>query len=197
MTAQLSDTLLYGDEEYSICGVNGEGLFDPAHENIEAVAWETDCWKGFLCTYKILPNELLLFDLNVGLGLETETIIRHGQAPKIHGVYPSCSGESSVAEYRHLNLKIPFTGGLLLGKNFLWELYVHMGFHPAYKYQNVLEILFEEGNVIKVRDCSEKMAEIRRRGAEKTRHSDGDTMHELVSWIERCFDMSYETIDGF
>ena len=42
MTAQLSDTLLYGSEEYSICGVNGEGLFDPAHENIEAVAWETD-----------------------------------------------------------------------------------------------------------------------------------------------------------
>ncbi len=41
------------------------------------------------------------------------------------------------------------------------NLYVHMGYHPAWKYEKVHELIFENGLLIEDRDISAKMKEYR------------------------------------
>ena len=49
--------------------------------------------------------------------------------------------------YKGLRHPVPFTGGLLLTRDFIEELYVHMGFHPAWKYREVHELIFRAGEL--------------------------------------------------
>jgi hypothetical protein len=63
--------------------------------------------------------------------------------------------------YQNLNISIPYTGSILLGTDFIRELYVHMGFHPAWKYNTVVELTFENGKLIRESDISEAMARLR------------------------------------
>lgn len=50
---------------------------------------------------------------------------------------------------------------MLLGRGFIRELYVHMGFDPAWKYEEVHELLFREGALTEAADRSAGMAALR------------------------------------
>ena len=65
--------------------------------------------------------------------------------------------------YDGLREPIRFSGGLLLGEGFIEKLYVHMGFHPAWKYKTVREVIFEEGRVTEDLDRSREMKDLRAR----------------------------------
>ena len=45
-----------------------------------------------------------------------------------------------------------------LADGFIQNLYVHMGFHPAWKYREVHELLFEDGRLLHAQDRSAAMA---------------------------------------
>jgi hypothetical protein len=47
--------------------------------------------------------------------------------------------------YRNIVLPLTFTGELLIGKDFIQEKYIHMGFQPPSSYQTVLELTFVSG----------------------------------------------------
>ena len=95
--------------------------------------------------------------------------------------------DDGAAVYSPLRVTQPFTGGVLLGAGFIPELYVHMGHHPAWKFTEVLELLFEDGRLSAVADRSELMAQ--RRAAQGTL-SPTDP-HDFDIWIETTFDRSY------
>ena len=87
--------------------------------------------------------------------------------PAIHGVLPV----SPVDPYAHFtfsdnyhNLGLPqqFSGGLMLRDGFIHELYEHMGFHPAWKFEEVIELIFSEGVLTAARDRSADMEKIRK-----------------------------------
>ena len=85
-----------------------------------------------------------------------------------------------------------FTGGLLVGKGFISRLYVHMGFHPAWKYETVHESTFCGGKLSERRDLSEAMASLWDQRAGKPLRpglatDDADTM----SWIQSTFSLDY------
>ena len=65
--------------------------------------------------------------------------------------------------YSNLREPLPFTGGLLLARDFVEELYVHMGFQPAWKFRDVREVMFEDGKVRTTTDRSAALAEVHRR----------------------------------
>ncbi len=56
--------------------------------------------------------------------------------------------------YDNLNLPLPFSGGFLIARDFIRELYVHMGFHPAWKFREVWELLFDNGILKESQDVS-------------------------------------------
>jgi hypothetical protein len=68
-----------------------------------------------------------------------------------------------------------------------------MGFHAAWKYRKVHELIFEAGRLISAADLSDKMTEFRKDVDEAEKRSDTVTPSEsLMRWIERCFSRNYK-----
>jgi hypothetical protein len=186
MTAQFSDPVKYQGQSYSIAGRNGTGLFDPTQHGLQPVGKCSACWHGFVCTYSIQGQRLLLDHLAICL---------NEPAPVLFGIQPK-SEEGRIrffdVVYEELRHPVPYTGGLLLARDFIKELYVHMGFHPAWKYHEVHELLFREGELVRQTDRSEQIAELRREIAHRPlQPGQGATRPEIERWIERCFSQEY------
>lgn len=79
MTAQISDTIIYTNKLFSIAGVNGAGLFNPADYGIEPVITSTACYRGFCCTYTVVDKFLQLNKVDLGLDLKNSLLIKHGR----------------------------------------------------------------------------------------------------------------------
>jgi hypothetical protein len=186
MTAQFSDAVVYRGKDYAIAGTNGRGLFDPQEHGMRPVGRCTACWRGFVCSYRVDGGRLLLDRLAICLD---------GAAPKLFGVeQKEEGGEIRLfdAVYEGLNHPVPYTGGLLLARDFINELYVHMGFHPAWKYREVHELIFESGALKRETDRSAEIAEFRREVADRPKEpGPGATRQEIERWIKRCFSQEY------
>jgi hypothetical protein len=182
MTAQVPDVIRVDNTTFHLCGVRGEGLFDPAHYGIEPAAPHSACWRGFVCGYAILDGRLVLDDLE--LWSEPARWRRNRRAlDRLFGECLALDDEQPRFDAHGLAFPMLFTGGLLLGEDFIEELYVHMGFHPAYKYRNVLELTFESGRLLSQSDRSPEMQEIRLREG----RGDGKRSQDVVAWINDCF----------
>jgi hypothetical protein len=139
MTAQITDRVVYRGKPHSIAGINGSGLFDPSEHGLRPVMISTACWRGFHCTYEVAEGSLLLTQVNIGLREEDRALAERGEGPKLFGRVPRCytihghstnvrtgevktSWESSDFRYDGLRQVVPFTGGLLLGDDFIREM---------------------------------------------------------------------------
>ena len=167
MTAQIHDSIQIEGKQYSIVGVTGDGLFDPGSLGVMLVAPMTSCWRGYICEYKVFERRLLLDRLQLSIGTRFELGKAPAPAPPtgppINGVQPTFQQRSFNNVYENLNLDVRFTGRLLAGDGFIRELYVHMGFQPAWKYETVLELVVEGGTVLEILDISKQMGQTRDR----------------------------------
>lgn len=170
MTAQIPDTVIYEDQEYALIGVKGENLPTPATFGIVVSGmWSTDCYRGYVATYLCNDEGLFLEHLHMGRvedwtpinGVEAETVYREGYrySPKHKEGKPSRWEDGKI--YRNLRAPSYFSGGVLIARDFIPELYVHMGHGKPYQYQQVHELLFHEGTFTKHIDHSDKTKEVR------------------------------------
>jgi len=184
MTAQIPDSFLFQDKKFSIVGVNGAGLFDPYAHKMNPLPHITSCWRGYVCTYKTVYNKLLLDTLQINLGNEGLLI------NEIHPVFDPKNTFDNV--YNDLNLHMDFTGGMLLAHGFFQHLYVHMGFHPAWKYETVFELVISHGYVLETREVSQQMAELRDKMVRQPLEPNADASKEAIEkWIASTFRMEY------
>ena len=184
MTAQISDSVKFEGRTYTLAGVNGTGLFEPEALGLHAVPMHTACWRGFYCTYAVRDRQLELEELRIHLEPPERTIIL--------GAAPKKASDHGDAEYEDMRAPIAFTGGLLIGDGFIREMYVHMGFHPAYKYRVVHELIFERGRLASATDQSALMAKIRESLQGKPlQPGAGVSDEELEKWIEGTFSLKY------
>lgn len=177
MTAQMPDLVRWQGREFALAGIDGGPLFDPDEHGLELRMISTACWRGHICLYAVDAGELVLASLTVGMD---------SPPPELFGATVSKSTWGDT-RYEPIRVPVPFTGGLLIGDGFIRELYVHMGFHPAWKYRDVHELLFENGRLTAHHDRSDAMAAVR---ADEPRLRP-DREDELKSWIESTFDRSY------
>jgi hypothetical protein len=211
MTAQISDTFLYRKKPHALGGINGSGLFDPTQHGVEvAVDCCTACYRGFYCTYEVADSSLFLTQVNLFLSPDDEATAAHGEGPKLFGKVPRrytirghftnpATGEVKtslespdfvVDGFREL---VPFTGGLLLGDGFIWEMHVHMGFAPAYKFRVVYELVFDAGRLTAEHDRSAQMAEFREMLLARSLRPDSTASEaDILQWIKRCFSLEYK-----
>ena len=156
MTAQFPDRVLYRDHSWILAWTSGTGLFSPRQHGIEPAANCSACWCGYVCVYQVADRQLLLDRLALNL---------EGPPPVLFGVRPE-PDRSTVplfsAMYNDLQHPIPFSGGLLLGRDRPEWPRSLAGMHPAWKYREVVELVFANGELAEARDCSGPLTAIRR-----------------------------------
>lgn len=184
MTAQIPDSFLLHGKNYSVAGVNGTGLFNPPDYDMQPLPRITSCWRGYVCTYAARDNKLLLATLQVNLGQE---------GPRLNHIRPEFSPKDMFDNtYRDFNLPMDFTGGILVAEGFIGELYVHMGYHPAWKYETVFELSISQGTVLETRDISQQMAELRTKMIHQPLQPGTDASNlDLQKWIASTFKRNY------
>jgi hypothetical protein len=176
MTAQINDTFWYRGDAYSLVGVAGRGLASPAQFGMEPEMMGTACYRGFYAVYELTDEAMHLKCLALNE--------KHGKYPPIDGV--EATRLIPYAEYKGLNVSIPFTGKLRLAKDLVEELYVHMGFQKPTAFKTVLDITLEKGQIIDVEDRSREMEQ--KRGAFKERYESGNPLET----IEQAFSLDMD-----
>lgn len=169
MTGQVSDTVRWQRQEYELVGIDGGPLFEPTEHRLEPEMESTACYRGFVCHYGLRTVGLFLNRLEVYLPHVED------RPPEVHGVQAQPPIEPwGMWEYTGVNLRIPFRGRLLLGRDFDWSQYQHMGFQDWQAYRDVREAVIDGRSVTvtaQARDEIPPPPEI------------GDT----VEWIDRRF----------
>ena len=139
---------------------------------------------------------MVLSDLHVNLLIEGGDYQRK-VGPVINGVVPT--GPKKEYDwfnnhYTGIDYYLEYSGGLLVTDGFIRDLYVHMGFHPAWKHERVIELIFEKGVLQTEFDRSDQMADIRQRILKEPGDNHGSGMpskDEIREFVERSFDRSY------
>jgi hypothetical protein len=176
MTAQIPDTFLFKGDEYSLIGVKGGDLASPEQFGMEPEMMHTACYRGFYAAYELTEEALYLR----GLTLRE----KNGNYLPIQGTKPAKSGHH--ATYTDLSVLVPFTGKMRLAKDFIEELYIHMGFQKPSAFKTVLDITLDGGRVVEVKDRSREMEQ--KRGSFKKRYESGDMMRG----IQEAFDLDMD-----
>lgn len=178
MTAQIEDTFLFRGEEYSLIGMTDGSLVDPLEYNMEPEMIHTACYRGFYATYELTDEALFLRKLTIN--------DKNDYYPPIGGVEPKNSGCEAV--YTGLNVVIDFTGKIRLAKDFIEELYIHMGFQKPSAFKTVLDITLENGRPVEINDRSEEIEQMR---GEFKKHYGSRGIEERIDEAFR-FDMELE-----
>jgi hypothetical protein len=192
VTAQAMDLVRWQDRTWSLVGIDGDGLFDPTALGIEPQMLHTAAWRGYICTYAVEDDELRLRRLEIGFDRATQERALTGEPPLIGDATPARQGSGYVWIYDDADLPVPFTGGLRIGDGFIRELYVHMGFAPAWKFEEVYELRFDAGRLVAAEDQSAEMRDQRERagmGDLAPPRSSGP--ERITEWIRSTFDRSY------
>jgi hypothetical protein len=151
MTAQISDSFIYKGEEYSLIGIEGEGLAKPQDFGMKPVAIHTACWRGYHSTYKITDDGIFLKEMTLSEN--------KGNYKPINDVTPII--EEHQATYQNIDLPVSFTGKIRLAKDFIWDLYIHQGFQKPSAFKTVIDLKFEDGRLIETKNRSKEVEEIR------------------------------------
>lgn len=156
MTAQIHDTFVYRGEGYSLIGEKGGDLFSPTQYGMTPKMISTACWRGFYATYEFTEvGELCLRGATLGMV--------EGEYKPIGGVLPN------GGRYQNLNVAVPFTGKIRLGRGFIREQYVHGGFQRPSAYETVIDLTLQDGLVVGVNDRSDEVERKRSKFSKRRR----------------------------
>jgi len=193
MTAQMPDLFRYEGVDYDLAGISAGGLFSPSQLGLEPKGTCTACWRGYQAVFALAGSRPVLDTLRVEL-YKPGKGYRRLEGPRINDVAPVDGQGGFNNHYVGMDYPLDYTGGLLLARGFVRELYVHMGFHPAWKYTDVVELVFEDGVLQRRFDRSERMAQIRQRILESAgsgKRAGPRAPEEVREFIQRSFDRTY------
>ncbi|MHA1112536.1 MAG: hypothetical protein ACTSRE_15690 [Promethearchaeota archaeon] len=182
ITGQVPEQVLYNNEVYALAGVKGIGLFSPEEFGITPQMASTACWRGFQMGYKIDKGELLLNWMFIRTDLSNPPSINEVDGQIVTEEYSMFSHR-----YEGLNIKSHFTGKFLIGKDFIRDLYVHMGFQKPITYKTVLEVFVEEGTVIEIKDRSVENEKFRK----EAQHFDPEK-ESVQKFVHDSFSLDYD-----
>lgn len=192
MTAQVGDSFKYKKREYNIVAISNPLEFKPEDYGITPESYCTACWAGYWCEYEISDEGIVLENFYINS--------KDDFYPEINGVLPLSAGKKSKDRFRYMghhlykgvNIKMPYTGKIVVGKDFMREYYIHMGYQRAWAYKELKEFVFEEGVLLDVIDHSSVAEELRKQIKE-----DPDFWHKLHDnipmFVDNSFDLSLAT----
>lgn len=193
MTAQVQDSLHYLGEQHVLAAFSEGEPFSPVIAGYRPVMASTACWRGYVCDYEVKAGHLRLRELWLNHQPGEAPVTRRVQPPDLNGVTASRDDKSYFGDWHFsdVGLQLDYTGGLVIGRDFIRDLYVHMGFHPAWKYQHVFELEFDKGRLVQVRDASLEVARLRAHIQDGLKPGPAATRDQIEKWIAGCFSRDY------
>lgn len=178
MTGQVSDVLYYKKTEYSIVGVSGGELPSPYTFGMTTYSATTACWRGFQLAFRV--EDSLILD---GLWLNTK------EPKDINGQKATKSPSFFDYYYEDIGYFWNFTGSITIAKDFLQNMYIHMGFQEAVAFETVLKLTFKEGKLTKVTDLSKFYLEKRENKDYEREPLDPTNKDSTKEWIKERFNL--------
>jgi hypothetical protein len=192
MITQISDYLTYNQKQYRIVGVQGQRLLHLCDFGVVPTGTDSNCWRGFHMGYTLIDDKLVATRLTV-IG-QVMTVI-DGILPAPGRVYEragrTCWGDT---EWMGLERKAPFTGKILIGKDFIYDMIIQMGFQKPTAFQNVIELVFEDGRLLETFDISDQIALLREKILEVTQQQKAieEKERDIEAWVEHKFSLNYD-----
>ena len=194
MTAQYSDIVYYKQKKYELAGTTSDGLFNPMSLGLKPIPCCTACWNGFLIEYRVAYKKFQVKNLLINLNDYTENKKIVPEPITINGIQPEAKDADGMFDtiYQKIHLTIPYTGKILIARNFIRWLYVHMGYHSAWKYKDVVELQFQEGRLNQEEDLSGQLSNLRIKyglGSKPNCHDDEleDEISERMKSLDKAF----------
>lgn len=176
MTKQTLDKVKFQNDTFGLVLTDtGRFPFDPLDYGIEPAGWSTGDYRGFYSHYEVIHNELYLNRVGVGLRGEDHKAAERGKGPELFGIIPKrhyhfacvhyfdafplpCRVASTEFIYDEMNVLLPFSGGILIGKDvvsgyWLWP--------EIWCFRYVWELVFDHGNLVLSSERSREMASYR------------------------------------
>ena len=149
----------------------------------------TACWAGYWCEYDISEEGIVLKNLYINS--------RDNNYPAINGV----EAEEDEREkfqymghhlYKNIGIRMKYTGKILVGKDFLREYYIHMGYQRAWAYQTLVEFIFEDGNLIETVDHSNMAEKLREEIKKDTGKPKPYTEQDIARFVKNSFSLDID-----
>lgn len=186
MSEQQRDIVYYCGEDYTLITKRGDGLYVLPKQKLQSQYFISACSNGYFCEYEISEDSTLyLRQLNMLFAAE-ELEIDGVRGRYIEGIDESeltfkekferylgvnISPEMEKREkyggmyiFQDICMKMEqYNGTLLIGNNMDWKYYVRgIGFQKAWAYNQVYQLHFKDGKIIKKVDLSECVERLRK-----------------------------------
>ncbi|MCR5661461.1 MAG: hypothetical protein K6G50_04965 [bacterium] len=146
MTQQMKDPFFWNKEEWVFLGAeNLYSLFDPAKYGLSPTAPHTACWKGFIVQFRIDNKQLILDELSV--------FCENNTYPPINGIEARKESHGSMWTYNNIDLKLPYTGTIVIGKVMKPEFRGRV-FTGPHSYETTFDLSFQNGQLISFKETS-------------------------------------------
>lgn len=205
MTAQIGDSYFWNEKEYTIVATSVPMEFDPKDYGMHPQSRCTACWRGYWCDYEINDKGLFLQNFYM--------YNRDGNYPDLNGVsvspvtyhkanvFKPSTGEQWVEQledhighrkYENVMLRMPYTGRILTGREFLPQYYIHMGFQRSWAYKELKEFVFEDGRLIESLDHSDTARKIREDIEKKKLNPTSPEGNNIPLFVDASFSLDYK-----
>ncbi len=188
MTVQINDKFRHSGTDYSLISIGKGELFDPDSLGIHTGMGRCSaCWRGYQVVYSVIDDRLVVADLYYYAGFDHKGgQVTPTQGPKVNDVTPSVSDDfhSGLNNfYASINHRLNYTGGLLLGSDFITDLRSG-GYLQAWKYNTTVELTFENGILSDICDRSHDMSIIRETILEPG-NKDRSTRNKIIDHVHK------------
>jgi len=166
MTAQVPDRIRIDGVTHDLVGDHGAGLWRAADAGVPVLMASTNVGRGYLCTYALDGDRLVLDQLDARIGSWDDALDRFVPVPfpVLHGraaqAPPAGERDMFNASYRELAAPVPFTGELLAGDGRLPEADDAIDALP-WGYRRVTRLRCRDGVVTSRDDLTAAVADVR------------------------------------
>lgn len=205
MTAQIGDSYKWNKREYQIVAETAPLNFNPQEYGMDPFGFCSACWRGYWCEFDINDKGLFLQNLYINNhsgnyptlnGVSVSPITYHeGISIGMHGE----KDEKVLIEdhlghrmYENVMLRIPYTGRIVVGRDFIDQYYIHMGFQRGWAYKELREFSFEAGYLIETIDHSEEAKQMREEMAKNNKNPKRPEGESITKFVNKSFSLDYK-----
>jgi hypothetical protein len=170
MSSQIDDEFIYNDNKYYLSAVEfPEKFIDIYSLGIKPTEFHTACYRGFVATFAINNEKLVLNKLytNNGNKIENEVPMINNKLPKIsvpNGLLDEYKNSWREFTYEDIDFVIDYTGSIIIVKDYINKYisgpYAFLSISP-FCYKEIIKLTFVEGNLTNIKDLSKYCDKIR------------------------------------